>query len=380
MPENMRQKPIKQGSGYLRIVREWKLGAAILRRGTTLRGTAMPAQNKQETLMRNVELLRAVPHQSWVKTSELTKRLSDRGYKVNKRTVERDLKALESEFGLQCTTEGRTNLWKWREPPREGIGATSASEALVMVMVEQYMTAALPPMMLESFRELFAKSHAKLNSLAADSKASNWLKKVRAVSPVMPVIAPTIDRKVHEAISEALLADRQVRTTYVGGGTRKEKTYVMNPLALLLRGSTTYLMATVDGYEDVRLYALQRFRSAEPLLQPVAKPKNFNIDREIDSGTGQFKQSHAKISLEFTCAAWLAAHLAEAPLAEGQTISALGPDRHRVQVTVPNTWQLHWWVLARGADVEIIKPASLRKEIADIHRAAFAQYTASPSR
>lgn len=339
----------------------------------------MPAQNKQDTLMRTVELLRAVPHQSWIKTGELAQRLGDRGYKVDVRTVQRDLKALESKFGLQCATEGRVNLWKWKDAPREGIGAMSASEALVMALVEQYMTAALPPTMLGSFQDLFKRAHAKLDSLAADSKPSNWLKKVRAVSPVMPVIAPTIDPTVHEVISEALLADRQIKATYISGGTKKGKTYVMNPLALLLRGSTTYLMASVEGYEDVRLYALQRFRHVEALLHPVIKPRNFNIDREIDSGTGQFKQGHAKVALEFTCASWLAAHLTEAPLATGQEITAVNASRYRVQVVVPNTWQLHWWLLARGPDVEVIKPASLRKQIADIHRAAVAQYTASPT-
>lgn len=43
-------------------------------------------------------------------------------------------------------------------------------------------------------------------------------------------------------------------------GAKAASTYHLHPLALVVRGPVTYLVATASDYPDVRLYALHRIQ------------------------------------------------------------------------------------------------------------------------
>ena len=45
-----------------------------------------------------------------------------------------------------------------------------------------------------------------------------------------------------------------------------------------------------------------------------------------------------------------------------------------VTATVPDTSQLRWWLLGFGGEVEVLKPGSLRRKIADAARAMARRY------
>ena len=49
----------------------------------------------------------------------------------------------------------------------------------------------------------------------------------------------------------------------------------------------------------------------------------------------------------------------------------------RVTATVNDTWQLQWWLLGQGADVEVCKPEKLRTKIINSIKNALFNYTDS---
>ena len=66
----------------------------------------MTAKPKHDTLSRLLELLKALPHRRWATPAELRAQLADRGFEVDLRSVQRDLKTLQESFPLEHNDKG----------------------------------------------------------------------------------------------------------------------------------------------------------------------------------------------------------------------------------------------------------------------------------
>ncbi|MHB8493736.1 MAG: WYL domain-containing protein [Casimicrobiaceae bacterium] len=67
-------------------------------------------------------------------------------------------------------------------------------------------------------------------------------------------------------------------------------------------------------------------------------------------------------------------HLQETPLSEDQTIEDAADGRVRVRASVLDTPQLRWWLLGIADGVEVVAPAALRREFAQMTAAMAAHY------
>jgi predicted DNA-binding transcriptional regulator YafY len=56
-------------------------------------------------------------------------------------------------------------------------------------------------------------------------------------------------------------------------------------------------------------------------------------------------------------------HLYETPVNETQILKEIEPGITELRVQVQNTEELKWWILGLGANVEVLKPAKIRKDI-----------------
>ncbi len=65
--------------------------------------------------------------------------------------------------------------------------------------------------------------------------------------------------------------------------------------------------------------------------------------------------------------------LEETPVSDDQSITVKGR-KATLTATVADSWQLKWWILSQGNGIEIVKPVSLRKAIAENLREALSQY------
>jgi predicted DNA-binding transcriptional regulator YafY len=337
----------------------------------------MPAQPKHETLSRLLELLKALPHHRWATPGELRDQLADRGFDVDLRSVQRDLKELQKSFPLDHNDKGKPHGWRWSAEAAGGIASMSTPEALMLVLVQQHLQRALPATMLEGFEALFARARQRLDSLGPRAGASRWPNKVRAVAPGLHGLPPGGDRVVQKALADALLGERQVVALYAPGARAAERSYRLHPLGLILRGGVTYLVATKSGASKGALFALHRFRQVDVLLDPVSFPAGHDLDAALKQGLGQFgiaTETAAPIRLSLSCDRTLADVLAESPLSADQRLLPLEDGRMEVGATVADSWELRWWLLSRAAAVEVLGPAALRREIGDALRAAADRY------
>ena len=332
----------------------------------------MPSNSPRNAITRQWELLKLLPSGSPGKSAgDLKQALADGGYVVTKRTVERDLEALETLFPIM---HGETPPfdWHWVKGGAFGVLGLSTADALSLHLLKQFLKPILPVAMTRQLDPMFELAGSKLNAQKDGNALGRWATKVAVVSPNLPTIPASIDATVMQAIQEALLAEEKIAVDYVSSGKPFARAQTLHPLGLVQSGSITYLVATAFHYPAPRLYAMHRMRSAKRLYESATVPPGFSLQRFVDDGGMQFGESR-RVRFKAWVSPMLAAQLADTRLTDNQQLEP-SDDGSVLTATLPRSWRLRWWILSKSGDIEVLAPADLRKEIADLLAEAAARY------
>jgi predicted DNA-binding transcriptional regulator YafY len=321
-----------------------------------------------DTLLRQWELLRSIPRAPRkIDVGTLMARLQQAGYRITKRSVQRDLNLLSSAFPLQCDTRTIPYGWSWAaEAPIFDLPAMDGPSALTMRIIEQFSRTLLPPTVQETFAPNFARARAVLEA-NPNNALRRWVDCVRVVPREMPLLAPKFDDAAVRTVYQGLLDGRRINLTYAprSADDKGERQYEVNPLGLVVRGTLSYLVCTFWDYQDIRQLALHRVRIAEITDTPATRPANFDLDGYIEAGEFQYPVGPMiQLKAKFTRGA--AVHLYETPLSCDQTIEDLDADHVVVKATVPETAQLEWWLLGFGSNAQVVLPITLRERLGKV--------------
>jgi len=315
-----------------------------------------------DALLRQIEMLRHIPRSGSITTQLLQERLARSGYDISERSIQRDLVRLSSKLPLTCDETSKPHKWHWMpDAPACQLPGLSTPEALAFQMLEQFETDLLPATIRGQLAPYFTASKQHLSADVGPKAARNWLAKVRVVSPNQPLLPAAVSPEVVEAVHRALMEDKCVEIVY---RSKPGKQFVIHPLGLVQHGATIYIVAKYDGYEDPRILALHRVKRAAILEQSSCPPSGFDLNSYIASGAFGFGEIGKSIKLELRFFNDAARHLTETRLSDDQECIDEGPGQTYVKATVQMTRRLHWWLRGFGPDVEVIKPASLRRDVA----------------
>lgn len=336
----------------------------------------MSSHPKHHTLQRQWETLKCLPRhgQGWATVREIVDALQASGYAVEARTVQRDLLELSELFPIELNDKGKPYGWRWMKGAHLSLPGMGVAEAVGLRLLEDYLSSLLPPSLLENLAGLFSQAQATLARTSDSNPTATWPAKVRAVPVAQPLLPPIVDTAAQNTLAVALQMGRQISAHYRAAGQEMAREYRLHPLALILRGPVLYLAARAFDYEDVRLYALHRFESAEMLDTAAVAPPGFDLDQAMVQGFAAFTEQGEAVHLILACEPDLAAMLAETPLGADQRMTSLPEGGAEVAVTLPDTWQLRWWLLSQGAMLEVLAPESLRQEMAVAVEAAATRY------
>lgn len=317
-----------------------------------------------KTLYRQWAMLRMVPmHPRKITTTELTGRLNDQGYAINKRTVERDLKMFEELFGLVVDDRSRPYGWQWgRDSPAIDLPSLDDGQALMLSVAEPFVTQLLPPPVLGALKPILLAAQRKLKECVGAKQLKTWPGKIYNTPPTQPLIPARIAPDVHEAVGMALLLDQWLRIQYRKRGSTESASFEVQPLGLVTRGPMLYLICRFRGYTDERTIALSRFEQVELLPERFKRPAEFSLEAFVEKGRmgyGDSKMSKIRLRFDYR----RGEQLFETPLSSDQEIVEEGRDVLLVTATVPITPQLKRWILGFGAEVEVIEPPSLRRDV-----------------
>jgi len=331
----------------------------------------MPKSANYLALERQWELLRILPDRAPGCTCrELVSRLEGIGYGVTKRTVERDLSQLESQFGIRCNDASKPYGWHWLPGQKESFGDVDLADAVSLSVAEGVLMQMLPPSMLRVLAPKFEQAREKLKSMSGHPIARLG-EKVRYIPASLPFESPHISQPILETIEHSLVSEKQIEVQYAPLN-QKPKNLKLHPLCLLQRGNVSYLLATTFDYSEKLLYAIHRFESVEVLDQKATIPEDFSIEGYLASGGMEFG-SGKMITLRVRLSDTLATYLAETPLNREQKLQHKDGS-YQLSARVHDSWQLQFWILSQGDGIQVLAPKSLRSRISKELSKASRQY------
>jgi predicted DNA-binding transcriptional regulator YafY len=335
-----------------------------------------------ESLSQYFELLKLIPkHPAQATASELQTKLSERlGKRIDKRWIERALDTLSQQFPVHCNDKGTPYGWCWGKGASLDLPGLTLREAQTLALVKQQLAPLLPPAHLETLQAVFGHAEEKLQAgQAMRPERRHWQDKIRTLPAWQPLLPPQVDPEARDTAFDALDHGKQLRVNYQKPWQNEPVEYILHPLALVQRGVSLYLVCTFDGYDDLRVVALHRIKTAERLDAPAERPPGFDLDRAIADGLFGMGGSREPIRLVARFYNPTGLHLLDTPVSDDQEVEASGPYHFVLTATVLHTAQLEWWLRSFGADVEVLEPAGLREAMAEQVRWMARKYLEKPS-
>jgi predicted DNA-binding transcriptional regulator YafY len=320
----------------------------------------------QETSIRLIKLLTYIPKYPAKRSlSNFKEHLESLGYEVTDRTIQRDLLKLEKYFPLLCDDRNPPYGWSWQEDAKEiNLSAMDKVEALSLSLAEKYLEPLMPIENYERIRNLFDRANNTLES-SEQSQLKKWRDRVRVLPQSQRLEPPLINQEVQSNIYDALLNGEQLDVQYLKANSKLAQKRIVNPLGIVLMGIVHRLICTMDpDFKIIRHLPLHRFKTANANGETSIEPENFDIDDYLDKESLSFLRTEKKIKIELLFRGNTGFHLSETPVSKDQKYKEEKNGKIRISGTVADTEQLRWWILGFGENVEVIKPSTLRDEIA----------------
>ena len=294
---------------------------------------------------------------------------------VSERTVHRDVEALSASGvpiyaergahgGIRLVDGYRTRLTGMTGEEAEalflaGMPGPAAELGLgtVVAAAQLKVLASLPP-------ELRARASRLVERFHLD--AGDWF---RASQPV-PHLA---------ALSDAVWNSTRIAIEYDRGEGPARR--VLEPLGLVLKAGTWYVVAAVDG--QIRTYRVSRVVAAEPGTEGFERPADFDLAGYWAEAAAAYERDIARIEVVVRVRPdrldRLRNAVGTAVVADADYLAEPDPDgwlRLRLRLDWPD--EAPATLLKAGRWVEVLAPADIRARVASTARAIADRYAADP--
>jgi predicted DNA-binding transcriptional regulator YafY len=318
--------------------------------------------------MRNAEVIR-----QWkiLKTIEAgrytTAQAMAEEHGVTERTIRRDIEALqEAGFPLYDDRADGKKVWRLIEGYKQKVGQTfSLAELAALYFSKNLMSFLGGAPFATDLESAFAKIREAL-----PAKSLPYLARIQDLFSARPDPWKDYSRKqdVIAALIDATLHQRQVKIAYFSFNSRKTKSYTLDPYRVVYYHGGLYLYARAHEYGEVRTFAVERIEKIELLELAFQVPPDFNIS---EYARGAFGIAGGKAEdVEIAVDAAMASYIRERVWHESQSLEDRPDGSVVLRMQVAPGWELKAWIKGLLPHARVLKPASLRREIAqDVEQA-----------
>jgi predicted DNA-binding transcriptional regulator YafY len=314
--------------------------------------------------MRNAEVIR-----QWQILREIESRRAGvtihdlaRLVKVTTRTIRRDLQALQ-EAGFAIFDEGsehETKRWRLEAQPfrfvQEGL---TVADVAALYLSRSLVDGLSGWPLSDELRAAFDKIEKSLNP-----RMREFLATLPQVISAKAAPGGTTGRVVDvtRRLLDATRERREVEMRYFSASSNRAKTYRVQPYRLALAQGGVYLVAWVPAYDAFRTFAVDRLERLSVLDQTFRRTRELPED-PFGGSMGVFVGEPETVELEFD--ARMTPHVRGRVFHATQRLDTLPAGGVRLTLDVSIDWALKSWILGFGANVRVVRPASLVREIAD---------------
>ena len=273
---------------------------------------------------------------------------------VSERTILRDMDAL-SGSGIPVMAErGKGGGWRLLDDYQTRLTGLKAAEI-------QSLFLARPARLMADLglkRESEAALLKLLASLPAAVRQHAELARRRILIDARGWRDPAESISCLPALLDAVWRGRQLQFVYAREGCEAAERNG-DPLGLVAKGSTWYLVANVEG--ETRTYRVSRIREATALDAAATYPADFDLAAYWERSAAEFREKLPRYYATFLAKAsamrWIRYRgwRLEEQIAEG--------DRVRVKLRFDIEEEAVQFALSFGGDVDVVEPAELKEKV-----------------
>ncbi|MBA2285739.1 MAG: YafY family transcriptional regulator [Ktedonobacteraceae bacterium] len=303
----------------------------------------------------------------------LTARTLAKRLEVSERTIHRDMEAL-SVAGIPVIAERgtgggwglledyRTNLTGLNEAEIQSLFLSQPSHLLADLGLHQASEAALIKLL--AALPVLHRRDAEYVRQRIHIDGTGWHQSEENVSSL-------------SILQEAIWQERKLLLSYQRGDSVTVER-VVDPLGLVAKGSTWYLVASVEG--EMRSYRVSRVRSATLTGQPCVRPGDFDLAAYWSQSASHFVANLPRYHVTVRIAPEMLEHIYHAGrYARIEHVEPAGEDGW---ITLRLQFEMEeaacGYLLSFGTQVEILEPPALRAKVICLAERVAAFYAQRP--
>jgi len=313
-----------------------------------------------DSALRKISILAKLSRYKKTTARDIQKQLDNEGEQVTLRTIQRDLVELASKFPI-LGDESKPINWSLEKQAELIIPNFDLTTSVMFVLADKHLKDLLPPSMLSRLAPFVVTAKIFLDNVQNNS-ASQWPKKVALHPKGLPLQPTDFDEDIINAIYGSVLREKCLRIQYNSLISGNVDNYTIHPHGVVVRGERSYLIASYDGYDDLRQLSFSRITGAEELERKAIINNDFSLSNFVNTGEMGVLRDQDKLEIKLWITPVLATILQETPLCSDQVVSPHNDDFF-VTATVDNSDELRHWILSMCNHITVIEPIELRKEI-----------------
>lgn len=284
--------------------------------------------------------------------------ISRLGY-TGKRTLERDLKFLRDEFGVQIkfsrlhgtySMESATNFLVYLKLTRDEVSAVSTGLSIASHF-------------LPHLKEASDSAWEKFSACVPEALLERG--RILAKSTTVSLPVPNIDPATFECILDAIHDKKTLNLNYKSPLRTRSKKYIVSPWSLCFRAHAWYVSLFDHGTKESRSFRLTRIRGIAPANELYVAPKD-GEDETDASCVWYVEAGKPKYDVRVRIAKELAMPVSETKWHSTQRIIKNKDGSIDFCAKVPKLEEVAWWVLASSPCATVIEPEELRQIVCDL--------------
>lgn len=294
---------------------------------------------------------------------------------VSRATLKRDLQYLRDRMDAPIVYDRFDNVYRFEGGAAPGSAAHqlpgvwfSEAEIHALLTMHQLIEGLDAGGVLgRHLQPLLDKLHGMLGTTAAESR--ELMRRVKIISPARRPVAG----RWFEAVGGALLGRRRLDLTYYTRARQAESRREVSPQRLIHYRNTWYLDAWCHQSQGLRRFALDAVRAARMLDTKARDVALKTVEAELDGGYGIFAGKSvqwARLLFSPEAAQWVA----QEEWHPEQTHKRLADGSLELRLPFADSTELVMDILRHGAQVKVLAPAALARQVTQRLRDAVARY------
>lgn len=280
---------------------------------------------------------------------------------VSSRTIERDIAYLRDMFQAPLHFDPKRRGYIYTEPsfeipPLELQEGEVAALAVAARLLAQDLQTPIAPVAERALQRLIALLPGKVMI------APNQLEAALSFAPNTGAAAAELVRERFDQLMTAILNEKTVDSVYWSASRQEDTRRRIDPYTLYFADSAWYVIGYCRLREQVRIFALQRFKEMTVTNESFQRPEEFSAKEFMGQAWQAWRGPTQEIELWFSPA--MAPLVAERRWHPSQSLTPQDDGSLLMRLQVDGIEEVMGWILRWGPECEVVGPPGLRREVA----------------